>query len=465
MPAAPPSRWKRRIRRILAALILSPFLLLALANVILATPWARGYLGRKLSARLGVETEVGQVTCTPWGGFTIGDLRCLQPPPLRDSFKAPLLEIREIWAYPQWAQLLHGKLAVSSVHIDRPRLTLSLEMAASMVAAGAATPAPAVAPPPVVAAAGTPAAKEAGPSPTPAPPKAAFTPPVPDSSVIGTTWVEIADAGAELWLSGSRVASFRGIEGKVPFAGAPAFSKLQLHEVELLGQVLGRDLAFPLSWRAPELRCDVPDLRLAELQVKLSAALGVMPGMPFAVDLSVPQQSAQGDSLLQQVKPRAAKLEARLQALGLMRHPSTWQGIAAAAAETVTMQLGAEPVAFDEGRATLALQGGVLQCPEVRLTGERASFLGNGQFRADGQGTAVLRVVVPPDTAAAWTQRLTMGDQAPVFAPLETPDRMFIDLRWISYSGGQGIELGAGGPVVPVAEFGRLFSGVWREND
>jgi hypothetical protein len=465
MSAAPPSRWKRRIRRILAALLLSPFLLLVLANVLLATPWARGYLGRKLSARLGVETVVGQATCTPWGGFTIGDLRCLQPPPLRDSLKVSLLEVREIRAYPQWARLLRGELAFSSVCIDRPRLTLSLEMAASMVASGAATPAPAVAPPPVVAAAGAPAAKEAGPSPTPAPPTGAPAPPVPNSSIIGTSWVEISDAGAELWFSGSQLASFRGIEGKIPFAGAPAFSKLQLHELELLGQILGRDVVFPLLWRAPELRCDVPDLRLAELQVKLSAALGVMPGMPFALDISIPQQAAHGDSLLRQVKPRAEKLEVRVQALGLMRHPSTWQGIAAAAAETVTMQLGADSVAFDEGRGTLALQGGVLQCPEVRLTGERASFLGNGQFRADGQGTGVLRVVVPPNTAAVWTQRLTIGGQPPVFAPLETPDRMFIDLRWISYSGGQGIELGAGGPVVPAAEFGKLFSGGWTKND
>jgi hypothetical protein len=459
MPAAPPSRWKRRIRRILAALLLSPFLLLALANVILATPWARGCLGRKLSTRLGVETMVGQATCTPWGGFAIGDLQCLQPPPLRDSLKAPLLEIREIRAYPRWARILRGELALSSVRIDRPRLALSLEMAASMAAAGTTTPAPTTTSPPVVSAGGAPPAKGGNIPPASNPPKATPAPPLADSSIVGTAWVEVLDAGAELWLSGARVASFRGIEGKIPFAGAPAFSKLQLHELEVLGQVLGRDLAFPLSWRAPELRSEAPDLRLAELQVKLAVAVGVMPGTPFAIDLSVPQQAAHAESLLPRMRPTAAKLEVRLQALGLMRHPSSWQGIAAAAAETVTMQFGTERVAFDEGRATLALQGGVLQCPEIRLTGERVSFLGNGQFRGDGQGTGVLRVVVPPATAATWAQRLTIDGKAPVFAPLETPDRIFIDLRWISYSGGQGIELGAGGPIVPAGDLAKLFSG------
>ena len=70
-----------------------------------------------------------------------------------------------------------------------------------------------------------------------------------------------------------------------------------------------------------------------------------------------------------------------------------------------------------------------------------------------------IAVAAPPDVAAAWARRLTIGDQGPVFAPLETPDRMFMDLRWIPYSGGQGIELGSGGPIVPAAEFVKLFSG------
>ena len=351
------------------------------------------------------------------------------------------------------------------VRIERPRLTLTLEMAASMVAAGAATPEPAVvASAPVAASEGirAPTAVEGGPS--QAPPSApvatpAPSPPVSPSSIIGTSWVEIADAGAELWFSGSRLTSFRGVEGKFPFAGAPAFSKIQIQELEVLDQVLGRDLAFPLSWRAPELRCDTSDLRLAELEVKLSAAVGVMPGVPFAIEVSVPQQRFRGDTWFPNSKPSAARIEARVQGLGLVRHPSTWQGIAVAGAEAVAMQLGAEAVSFDEGRVTVGLQGGMLVCPDVRLTGERASFLGNGQFRADGQGTAVLRAVVLPDVAATWARRLTTGEQGPLFAPLGTPDRMFIDLRWIPYSGGHGIELGNGGPIVPAAEFAKLLAG------
>jgi len=462
MPAAPPSRWKRRIRRILVTLLLSPFLLLALANLVLATPWARGHLGRRLSTRLGLETELGRVTCTPWGGFAIGDLRCLQPPALRDSISSPLLEVQEIRVYPQWSLLLRGEKGISLILIERPRLTLSLEMAASIISAGAATPEPAVAAPPPVATtvpapgatAGTPVRGAPTRAVSPAP-----SPPVSASSTIGTTWVEIVDGGAELWVSGTRAASVSGAGGKLPCAGAPAFSKFQLHEVEVLDRVLARDLSFPMSWRAPQLRCDAPALRLAELQVKLSAALGVMPGIPFGIDVSVPQQTLRGDTWFPEVKPQAAGFEARLQGGGFARHPATWQGFAVAETGAVTMHLGPEAVAFDKGHATVSLQGGALQCPDIRLTGERASFLGNGQVRAGGEGTAVLRVVVPPATAAVWSERLAIGGQSPVFAPLETPDRMFIDLRWISYAGGQGIELGAGGAIVPAAEFMKLLAG------
>lgn len=462
MSAAPPSRWKRWIRWVLVVLLLSPCLLLAFINALCASPWAKGYLGRKLSARVGVETTVGGLTCTPWGGLAVRDLRCLQPLPLRESIKAPLFDVREIRVYPQWSRLLRGDLAVSFVRMDRPRLTLSLEMAASMISAGAAAPQSTVAavPQPSVASGVVPSADKGTPLQAVTPPTATGSPsaPVPDSSTIGTSWIEVVDGEAEFLLSGIKLASFRGGEGKVPFAGAPAFSKLQLRELELLGHGLGRDFTLPLSWRAPELRCTPTGLQLADLQIKLSAVVGVVPGVPFAFDILAPRQAAHGDAWLEHMKPAAAQFEARLQGLGLLRHPSTWQGLAVANAETVTLQMGEQSLEFDEGRATLALQGGVLQCPDIRLTGERASFLGNGQLHADGQGTGVLRVVVPPDTAAVWTERLTIGDRAPVFAPLETPDRMFIDLRWISYSGGQGIELGAGGPIVPPAELFKLLS-------
>ena len=151
-----------------------------------------------------------------------------------------------------------------------------------------------------------------------------------------------------------------------------------------------------------------------------------------------------------------------MQGIGWLRAPSTWRGVAQAFAARPVITAAGEARRFDEARAVAALQGGVLQCPDLRLTGERLSLLGNGQVGGNGQGSAVLRMVVPPDDAAVISQRFTIPGVhgGPVFKPLETPERVFIDLRWISYSGGQGIELGEGGPVVPPGELGRLVSPV-----
>ena len=149
-----------------------------------------------------------------------------------------------------------------------------------------------------------------------------------------------------------------------------------------------------------------------------------------------------------------------MQGIGLLRVPSSWQGLAQAAALRPVLTMGGEARRFDEANATAALQGGVLQVPDIRLTGDRLSLLGNGQVGGKGQGTAVLRMVVPPDDAAVIARSFTSPGVAggPVFKPLETPERVFLDLRWISYSGGQGVELGEGGPVVPLEEMGRLVS-------
>lgn len=453
-----PPRWKRRIRWILAVAGLLPVVLFLAGNALLATPWARGKLAAKVTARTGLEATIGRAWWTPWGGAGLGELVLRQPPPLRGTVEEPLLKVAAIRVRPRWGRLLLGELRIDRIAIEQPEVVLSLELAASLVSAGAAEPAPTAAPP-LVAAAESRGEKPVPDAAAPAGPQAAITPPVAASkaSTAGTAWLEVKGGRFELRLSGARLARVSAVEGQIPFSGAPASGNCRIGEIESLGRVLGRDVTLPLAWRAPELRCDGAALRLAGAEVKLSAVAGLMRGLPFAVDIAVPEQALDASDLFQSLRPLARRGEARVQGRGLLRFPVTWQGAAAAAAEGVTLQLAAEPLAFDEGRASLVLLGGVLQCPDIRLTGDRVSFLGNGQIRTDGQGTGVLRAVVPPDVAEAWTRRLTVQGRGPVFAPMETPDRRFIDLRWISYPGGHGIELGAGGPVIPVADIGQLF--------
>ena len=465
MPAgrARSPRWKRGIRRILAALLLGPPFLLLVLNLLLATPWPRDWLAVKISARTGMEARVGRASWTPWSGAFIGGLTLLQPPPLRADVKAPLLEIRGIRAYPRWKSLVTGELEVSSVEVDRPRLVLPLEILANVVASSAGETIDPQAPPALAATVddGPPAAAPRA----RAPRSAVAAPPVTgrvDRSSLdpSTTWLGIKQGELELRLAGGRLVKVTGISGSIPVAGMPAVSEFRVGGIESLGRRIASDLVLPLAWRSPELRCEAPDLRVAGLEAKLSAALGLVRGAPFGVEVLIPTQAADASRYFKTLQPRAERAGGRIQGRGLLRFPSSWLGVAELDAAEIDMSVAGQKVDFDAARAAFLLQGGGLQCPELRLTGDRMSFLGNGRFGPDGEGSAVLRAVLLPDLAEVCRQRFAVAGRPPVFAPLETPDRQFIDLRWVSYPAGQGIELGAGGPVVPVGEVPRFIDPV-----
>lgn len=462
-------RWKRRIRWILTFLVAGPPVILVLGNLLLATPWARAKVARMISARTGGEAAVGQISCTPWDGLAVNELVLRQPAGLQDAVDEPMLEVRRIKAVPRWRMLLKGKLEFSEIRIEQPRAVMAVEILASL--ASSATAELAAASPPAALAVPVP-----GPSggdvpaspPSVAPPSAPVTARPPSQPVAGqdelpeTAWIVIEDAGLQLRSTSMKgnLGEVSGVDASIPAAGKPATSSLTIGRIDVLGRNLASGLSLPLAWNAPELRLGPCDLRIAGLQVKFSAVAGRMPGVPFAVEFTVPPQAFDGSELFTQLRPVAEQVEARVQGIGLLRVPSSWQGMAQAVVRSPVLAAGGETRRFDEARALAVLQGGMLHCPDVRLTGERLSLLGNGRIGGGGQGSAVLRMVVAPDDAAAISRRFTVPGKTagPVFQPLGTPERVFLDLRWISYSGGQGVELGEGGPVVPLGEIGQLVS-------
>jgi len=469
-PPARPVRWKRRIRRILAVLLIAPPALLALGNIALATPWARSALAGKIEARTGLEARVGSASWTPWGGAFIGDLHLLQPQVLRDAVPHPVLEIRGIRILPRWKDLLDGNLKIAEIRVDHPRGAIALEMLASLASHGlvrepaviAGTP-PKDSAPETIAVPEAPASPpdkskpRAGRTPLPAAPKPL---PAPPSGARDTLWIEVAGGDLDFYWSGVNVVRMTGCSARIPVGGDAAEGTCSAKSLIAFGRSFAADLALPLSWKAPELHIGPGMIGLAGMQVRAEAGIGRVPGFPFAADFQVAEQALDAAPLFQTIRPAAGKFSARAQAQGLLRLPSTWQAVAAGEAETVAMTLGSQALAFDDARAALTLQGGVLNCSDARMTGEAVSFLGNGMLRMNGEGNAVLRAVVPPEVVQAWRQRFSPAgpDAMPVFTEMETPERVFIDLRWVPYPGGTGIELGSGGPVLPLGEAAKLFS-------
>jgi hypothetical protein len=451
MPAEPASvrapRRKRWFRRLLLVLLLGPPLLLGLGNLALATPWAKQRAAAEIHRRCGLEAEIGSITLTPWGGAAIGELRLRQPEPLRASMGRPLLEVRSIRVIPRWGALLKGDLQVEEIRVVRPQAAIAVEMLASLAGAGKVPAEPPVAAGPPVAVA--PPSEVAPVSPPAGQPELAPPAPAPVGQPRATTWLEITDGDVELFLGGKEVAGLTRYGGRAPIGGRPASGSFMAESASIFGRELVSHLGLPVSWADPTLRLGAGDLMVAGVRLRVAAVAGRLRGFPFELEIRADGQAVD----LSDVLPgsQVEHLSGGLRAQGLLTSPSGWRGLAAFQMRHLSLATGDQTLLFGDASASFGMQGGNIACPDLRVIGETVSFLGNGSFRGGEGISLVLRAVMRPEMAEAWRQRLEKAGAAvpPVFSDMEAPGRVFIDLRWTSYPGGQGIEFGPGGPVLP----------------
>ncbi len=194
------------------------------------------------------------------------------------------------------------------------------------------------------------------------------------------------------------------------------------------------------------------------MEIKLAARMARAAGLPFVIEaMAKPQRlDTLGFPALGEISADDLKFTARVG--GMLGLAASWQAVFAAESGPVACSRPGRQAAFLRSGAVLVLHGGMLSCPDARLIGEEFSLLANGAVTSAG-GTGVLRLVMPPGSAQAWTKSLAgiSPELKPVFTPLDTPDRTVLDLRWISYEGKPGVELGPGGPFLPQKEAVRLL--------
>ncbi|MCW1915515.1 AsmA family protein [Luteolibacter sp. GHJ8] len=453
------SRWKRRIRNVLLGLVCTPPLLLAAGNLALATPWAKAALARSVKARTGFDAEFGAVSWTPWSGARLGNFQLLQPEPLRALVPEPLLALEEVEVHPYWKPLLKGDLQLATIRLKRPRCAIPIELLASLapretgpLASGPSIAAlPSATDTPPFSAPSSPADGTVPKPQPPATPADAPPPPAPGEER-ATTWVEIEEGQLDFFLGATNVIKLSSFGGKIPVAGAPAEGHFSGESILAIGQSLSPGFDLPLGWKGPELRVGPGEIMVSGTRVRLEVALGRLPGLPFGADLMVAEQAVDASAAFAKRQPRAARVTARAQGGGFILVPGTWRAAAGLAVQELTLQSTSGEIRFSQAGFTATLEGGTLLCPEAKLIGDSISLLGNGRIDLGGETNAVLRGVMPPEVAAMWKGKLEKMGVAvpPVFTPLETPDRVYIDLRWVSYPGGQGIEFGPGGPVLPL---------------
>lgn len=427
------------IRRGLWLLLTGPPLGFALSNLWLASGWGRAAIASRIERRCGLETRIGGASWSPWNGVTLRQVELLQPAALRPRCATPLLSVERLRIEPVWSALAARRLSIRALTVERPQLAITVELLAHL--AQQATPpetVPAVAAGPV---AGPPVAVVGGesagpPQPAPPDPGTAVPPPVPtppSPPSEPTRWVHVRGAEFRLYAAGGgrELVAATGMDGDFPLAGANATGKLGLASLTAGGERVLSGFAARLTWQAPVLALEPETAlcRVAGLDVRFIAHLAFNPGLPVQVLVEVPRQrlSLPVAALGLTVDADTVMLQGRF--IGALLAPGSWQGDVAASAGGIALRHPEHRFAFDRGSGVAALRGGMLSCADARLIGDDLSLLGNGTLLADGRVAAVMRVVGPPETAAAAVRRWWPDrTEPPPLGQLSTPQRVAFDV-------------------------------------
>jgi hypothetical protein len=455
-PAAPKRGNRRGLRRAFwTALPAIPLAAWALANLWLASPYARLWIASKIQQKTGLEARIARASITPWNGNCLHQLEILQPGALRLTVGEPLARINRIRLTPIWRSWLRGKPEMRVVEIDTPQCVVPLELLAELAHSTepaspttpqiAANTPPANSPPttPPAAVASTPASPEAPARPPPAPPAAPVLPPTIWLHLNNASFTVLASSSGKKWLTVS------GVSGALPIFGRPAGSTLHIGSVQLAGRDALTNLRANLDWTSPLLSLKPVTTEAQGCTLVLAAKLAMLAGLPLQLEAIVPRQELKPIPLPADGQASAESITAQARFRGCLLSPATWQGELVAETQGASARISGHDAKFDHGSATLMLGGGRLSCLDARLIGDSLSLLGNATLLADGRIAAALRMVTAPEIATTLTQRAFPNiSPPPVLTPLSTPQRVAFDLDLSGNFDHLALQLGKDGPMV-----------------
>ncbi|MEX1115335.1 MAG: hypothetical protein WEB53_08790 [Akkermansiaceae bacterium] len=449
MESEAPIGEKRRGSRHWKWLALAPPILTVfafmLSNLLLLTPWPRGWIAAKIERQTGLKTRVASASWSPWGGASLHGIELLQPATLRAAIPSPLARIDTLQVAPVWRAWLRGRLEVRSISLDTPQLVIPLELLSHLTQSSApqtpAPPAPPAAQPPV-AAVQPPAA-------TP-PPVAAAPPQVPAPPPQPTGWIHLKNASFSLVSVRSKTPLFEipKITGSLPIAGDPAQSALKIQSVSFSGNTLFTNLSPALEWKHPILSLKPLELKIHDCGFILAGKIGLLTGLPIQLEAKLPQQTLPPVTL-----PFDGLLESETFAVnaafrGLLLAPPSWQGDLVMESLATSMRIAGHDVKFDRGGAVTVLRGGQLSCVDARMISDELSLLGNVTLLGDGRAAAAFRLVAAPANLESIVKKAFPTLHSPSLTPLGTPQRSAFDLAAFGNINQLFLQLGRDGPIM-----------------
>jgi hypothetical protein len=350
------------------------------------------------------------------------------------------------------------------VIIERPSLTLTVEMMSNL----AQQVAPAPEPPllaggkllPMPPGPATPPATEPGPVvPEPPPtPTEPTTPPAPAPTPVTegpNRWLRCHHGSWRLRsaASGRDLFAAREIDLAIPFAGSPTTGHLRLASLTAFGQPALEDFEREISWEAPVLTVETEPTAtpVAGVQLRFGGQLALIPGLPVTMGVEMPRQQLSLPVPALDLTATSPEAGGQARFYGYLLAPGSWHGDLLVAAATPEVRRPARTFSFDRGGCAAVIRGGTLSCVDARLVGEELSLLGNGTLYADGRLGAVVRIAAPPRTALAAAAGVFPGlDFQPQTTPLSSPQRVALDISLTGTLAAPLVRVGDGAPFLPL---------------
>ncbi len=450
-PQAPIGETRRGFRRwkiLLGGIVLLPLIGFLLSNLLLTSPWVRGWLAGKISNKTGLETSIASAEWSPWGGLALSRIELRQPPPLRAAIHQPLLKIDSLRLAPVWKSWLRGRFEVHSISLENPAVTLPLELVAHLSTPQIAAPPSA----PKVTTAAPAAIIPAAPRVADAHPKSLNSAPTSPLSVLPTRWIHLTNASLSIVsVSASQpLFSATQITGSLPIAGGQAQSPLAIGKVTSAGQTTDTHSRAELRWKAPLLTLEPYSLSINKIKATLAVQLAMLSHLPIQVSAQFPNQVLPTIPLPRDGQANAESFAVNASFRGLMLAPSTWQGECLAQVISPTLRFGTHTAQFDRGSSITVLRGGAISCIDARLMSDEISILGNATLLSSGNLAAACRIVAPPQNLGDLARFVFPNLESPALTPLSTPQRAAFDLFAFGNLQNLYLQLGKDGPILPL---------------
>lgn len=437
-------RWlKRLVIGVVAALIV---LFLAI-QVVLATPWARGRLSKKVTGITGLECRVDGISWTPWGGLGLEGMEVSQPAQVAAMTDRPLLKVASMHVHPDYLACLRRQWRVRSIEVEAPEIQLSVEMLVS-VANAALTTQPTVpslavrepSPPPTVPVpSGEGGRPIEGPEPV-VPPSEVVAPPAakpPERKPRSPVQIKVTGGEFSVFWAAEEFSVLRvsraEIQGSLGSKDKPL--QMRIGEVAIVECSIETNVPIELEARRPVVKVAIKNSSEKDAQIVGGVLVMIQNGLPFQAAGSLNLNERFSSVLPKVGEVSIASHQTMVQGGGLLLNPSTWRLIGRS--EGGRIEIKGPGVAFDRHQGEFALNQGLLQIRDARCIGEPVSLLGNG-WMARGAGAGVLRLVIPSDLAAWVGAKLEVGE----LPSLPPGNRRFLDFETWREPNGWKVEYG-----------------------